>query len=65
MRPTQFLFVNMPSVSRFDWHPISVSDVHPGSDGVSQDVTLHMKAYGSWTKASYPPEDLHGLDLGA
>ena len=52
VRPTQFIFINMPSVSRFDWHPISVSDALPSSDGVGQDVTLHLKAYGSWTKVN-------------
>lgn len=54
VRCSHFLFINVPSVSRFGWHPISVADARPGADGVGQDVLLHLKSYGSWTKVCAP-----------
>jgi hypothetical protein len=48
----QFLFLNVPSVSWFEWHPISIASVTPGADNLSQDVILHLKPYGVWSKVS-------------
>ena len=52
VQSSQFLFLNVPSIAGWEWHPISIAGVSPSADGVSQDVILHLKAYGSWTKAS-------------
>ena len=50
VQSSQFLFLNVPSVSWFEWHPLSVAAVIPGADNLSQDVILHLKAYGHWSK---------------
>ena len=55
VKSNQFLFLNVPSVSWFAWHPISIAAVTPGADHLSQDVVLHMKAYGSWSRVILIP----------
>ena len=50
VKSSQFLFLNVPSVAWFQWHPISIAAVVPGADNLSQDVTLHLKAYGKWSQ---------------
>lgn len=45
----QYYFVNVPSVSLTEWHPISVSQRgETSSDGTT---TFHIKATGPWTQA--------------
>jgi hypothetical protein len=62
VRSSQFLFLNVPSVSWFDWHPISIASVTPGADNLSQDVVLHLKALGGWSKVSpHPVSQSHML----
>jgi len=52
VKSNQFLFLNVPSVSYFSCHPISIAAFTPGADNLSQDVVLHLKAYGSWSRVS-------------
>lgn len=54
VKSNQFLFLNISSVSWWQWHPISIAGVVPGADNLSQDVTLHLKAYGHWSRVSNP-----------
>lgn len=44
-RPGQFLYLRFPYVSRFQWHPFTITSV-------SQDsfLSVHIRAIGSWTK---------------
>merc|ERR1712232_1270648 len=46
-KPGQYVFVNAPEISLFQWHPMSVSWA---SD---QELVLHIKALGNWTKGLY------------
>ncbi|ESQ54797.1 hypothetical protein EUTSA_v10024426mg [Eutrema salsugineum] len=65
----QYMFVNCPAVSQFEWHPFSITSA-PQDDYLS----VHIKSLGDWTKAikrvfaevtSKPPPDgdmLHGAN---
>lgn len=53
VKSSQFLFLNVPAVSWFDWHPISIASVTPAADGQCQDVVLHLKALGAWSRVSH------------
>ena len=54
VRTNQFLFLNAPSLAYFDWHPFSVAAAYPSADGLTQDVIIHIKAYGSWSQVGDP-----------
>ncbi|KAK9804347.1 hypothetical protein WJX72_008325 [[Myrmecia] bisecta] len=41
----QYVFLQVPGVSRLEWHPFSISS-HPQSDT----VMLHVRALGDWTR---------------
>lgn len=45
LRPLQEVWLMVPSISRFQWHPFSVAG--GSADGV---LTLHVKRYGPFTK---------------
>lgn len=45
LRPLQEVWLLVPSISRFQWHPFTVAG--GGQDGV---LTLHVKRYGAFTK---------------
>ena len=51
--PSQIMWINIPSISILHWHPVSVAHVQlddaADSDG-SGTITVHYKAYGTWTK---------------
>ncbi|KAL4559836.1 hypothetical protein LXL04_031982 [Taraxacum kok-saghyz] len=40
----QYIFVNCPAVSPFEWHPFSITSA-PGDDYLS----VHIKTHGDWT----------------
>ncbi|KAI8915590.1 ferric reductase NAD binding domain-containing protein [Gorgonomyces haynaldii] len=44
-KPGQYLFLNIPSVSRFQWHPFTISSCP--EEGF---VSLHIRILGDWTK---------------
>jgi predicted ferric reductase len=44
----QYVFVCVPAISAFEWHPFSLSS-HPQSDTVS----LHVRVLGDFTKRLY------------
>lgn len=44
--PGQYVFISVPEISLFQWHPISIS-----SSPHQHEVTLHIRKRGSWTKA--------------
>ena len=44
--PGQYIFIAVPEISVFQWHPISIS-----SSPHQHEVTLHIRKRGSWTKA--------------
>ncbi|GAB2245044.1 hypothetical protein Droror1_Dr00000537 [Drosera rotundifolia] len=45
--PTSIVFVNVPSISKFQWHPFTISS----SSSLEQDkLSVVMKVEGSWTR---------------
>ena len=44
MCPLSDLFINIPSISRWKWHPFTVAAIARDS------VTLHIKRYGNFTQ---------------
>ncbi|KAL4436813.1 hypothetical protein ABPG75_003952 [Micractinium tetrahymenae] len=47
--PVHELFLLIPSISRWQWHPITVAGA-AGNKGSPTTLTLHIKSYGKWTK---------------
>ncbi|WP_455383033.1 EF-hand domain-containing protein [Salinispira pacifica] len=45
--PGDYLFLRIPSISRFEWHPFTISS-GPERSG---EVTVHVRGLGDWTKA--------------
>lgn len=50
VRPGQFLFVNVPTIDRTGWHPFTIAHRQLSDDGLTQDLYLHIKPRGAWTK---------------
>ena len=48
----QYVFICIPKVSYFEWHPFSISS-SPHND----DVHLHVRVLGDWTKQLYDKAD--------
>ncbi|XP_074316833.1 ferric reduction oxidase 8, mitochondrial [Silene latifolia] len=48
--PTSIVFINIPMISKFDWHPFSISSSSVVSD---QTVSVMIKCKGSWTNSLY------------
>jgi NADPH oxidase 1 len=44
-KPGQYLFLNVPSISTFQWHPFTISSTP--EEGF---VTLHIRIVGDWTR---------------
>eukprot|EP01135_Chromosphaera_perkinsii_P010067 Nk52_evm3s2010 gene=Nk52_evmTU3s2010 len=44
-KPGQYIFINVPSISKFEWHPFTLTS-SPAEDTLS----MHIKATGDWTK---------------
>jgi predicted ferric reductase len=67
-RPGDFLFLKIPALSRFEWHPFTISSAPEQADHLG----LHIRGLGNWTRelherfARIPEEDrrlpvlLHG-----
>ena len=55
-RPTNFtfksgdyIFINIPAIASFEWHPFTISSAPEQSNMIS----LHIRAVGSWTQRLY------------
>jgi NADPH oxidase len=44
-KPGQYLLINVPEVSRFQWHPFTISSC-PQDDA----ITIHIRIVGNWTR---------------
>jgi NADPH oxidase len=44
-KPGQYLFLNIPSVSQFQWHPFTISSTP--EEGF---ISIHVRIVGDWTK---------------
>lgn len=47
-RPGHFMFLNMPTGRRYQWHPVTVANVEVDQPNTAL-VTAHMKCYRTWT----------------
>ena len=48
-KPGDYVFLNIPTISKHEWHPFSISSAPERSDF----IWLHIKAAGNWTKTLY------------
>lgn len=48
-KPGDYVFLNVPAVAKYEWHPFSISSAPENSDH----IWLHIKACGNWTKKLY------------
>ncbi len=46
-QPGDYVYLRVPSVSRFEWHPFTLSS-HPED---AKTLSVHVRAAGNWTKA--------------
>uniref|UniRef100_A0A1D1ZD15 Ferric reduction oxidase 8, mitochondrial n=1 Tax=Anthurium amnicola TaxID=1678845 RepID=A0A1D1ZD15_9ARAE len=48
--PTSLVFINVPSISKFQWHPFSITS---SSNMDNDEVSFIVKCQGQWTSALY------------
>jgi predicted ferric reductase/Ca2+-binding EF-hand superfamily protein len=48
-RPGDYLFLKIPRLSRFEWHPFTISS-NPERE---ESLGLHVRSLGNWTRALY------------
>jgi predicted ferric reductase/Ca2+-binding EF-hand superfamily protein len=48
-RAGQYLFICLPAISRFEWHPFTLTSCPEEPDYLS----LHVRSVGNWTRALY------------
>ena len=48
-QPGDYLFLKVPKVSRFEWHPFTISS----SPEEKKDISVHVRGLGNWTRALY------------
>jgi NADPH oxidase 5 len=48
-RPADYMFVRIPSVSHFEWHPFTISSSPEDADRLG----IHVRSLGNWTRAVY------------
>ena len=50
--PAQDLFLMIPKISRWQWHPFTIASTPNGANGSSGTLTFHSKRFGRWTGVS-------------
>nr|XP_053626979.1 NADPH oxidase 5-like [Cherax quadricarinatus] len=48
-QPGEYVFLNIPSIARYEWHPFTISSA-PEQEDV---FTVHIRSVGEWTKRVY------------
>lgn len=48
-KPGDYIYINIPIVAHYEWHPFSISSAPENSDF----LWLHIKSAGNWTKKLY------------
>ncbi|XP_054001434.1 NADPH oxidase 5 isoform X1 [Hylaeus anthracinus] len=48
-RPGDYVFVNVPAIARYEWHPFTISSAPEQEDY----IWLHIRAVGEWTNRLY------------
>lgn len=44
-RPGDYVFINIPAIAKYEWHPFTLSSAPEDSDHIG----LHIRAVGEWT----------------
>lgn len=44
-----YVFVNIPDIAKFEWHPFTISSAPEQKD----ELTLHIRSLGNWTNKLY------------
>lgn len=48
-KPGDYIFVNIPAIATFEWHPFTISSAPEQGDAIS----LHIRVVGHWTRKLY------------
>ena len=48
-KPGDYVYLNVPSIANFEWHPFTISSAPEQTDTLS----LHIRAVGQWTNSLY------------
>ena len=48
-KPGDYIYLNIPSIAYFEWHPFTISSAPEQTDTIS----LHIRAVGHWTNSLY------------
>ena len=48
-KPGDYIFINIPAIATFEWHPFTISSAPEQSDVIS----LHIRVVGHWTNKLY------------
>ncbi|XP_077602612.1 NADPH oxidase 5 [Crocuta crocuta] len=48
-RPGDYLYLNIPTIARYEWHPFSISSAPEQKDT----IWLHIRSQGQWTNRLY------------
>lgn len=48
-KPGDYIFINIPAIATFEWHPFTISSAPEQSDVIS----LHIRVVGQWTNKLY------------
>ncbi len=48
-RPGDYIFVNIPEIAMFEWHPFTISSAPEESN----EISLHIRVVGHWTNKLY------------
>ena len=54
-KPGDYIFLNIPSIAYFEWHPFTISSAPEQTDTIS----LHIRAVGHWTNSLYQVYLIH------
>ncbi len=59
-KPGDYVFINIPTIAKYEWHPFSISSAPEKSDF----LWLHIRAVGNWTKKLYTYSLSSNFDIG-
>ena len=48
-KPGDYIFINIPAIATFEWHPFTISSAPEQSDA----ICLHIRVVGHWTRKLY------------
>ena len=48
-KPGDYIFINIPAIATFEWHPFTISSAPEQGDAIS----LHIRVVGHWTRRLY------------